>query len=429
MYVSASPYGAMTIVNPNQTVAYSQVGLQFAARTCSDDAVAVTTFQQCISQSSGRVTFNAKFVEGFALAFKEKGVNTQKEVGYSYNTETGLVWQNPTVAIGGTTWAAQTTGMANSGTKLKVSFTNVPDGVSIYVTTTQTVAGTSVVSATNTNPAITATLADPSSGSEVTGVTCGGSGTQYTTRKISVSNKAGSATWEIATVADDASTAQKSISFGVTVAYTAQTSLGLPGLTGDKPGAITGSFAPISVVNYATTGDAIPRFVERTTDNAPVFAIVPCVTNLLYPFVSNSSGFDTGIVISNTSLDAGTTAIPLLATSTQTGPCTVFYFNGESTAPAPQTTPTIKPGQVYGFTLSSGGVPGASSSTIGFQGYAIARCNFQFAHGYAYITDRNVPSTGSAGYLALVIPDLNQSYRNPAPFNDQSQRTGEQLAN
>ncbi len=45
---------------------------------------------------------------------------------------------------------------------------------------------------------------------------------------------------------------------------------------------------------------------------------------------------------------------------------------------------------------------------IGFQGYLIAKCDFQYAHGFSFIVGKY--NSGSVfdvahGYLALVIPD------------------------
>jgi len=40
----------------------------------------------------------------------------------------------------------------------------------------------------------------------------------------------------------------------------------------------------------------------------------------------------------------------------------------------------------------------------GFQGYIIAVCNFQFAHGFAFISDLGARNL-AMGYLALVLPN------------------------
>jgi hypothetical protein len=40
---------------------------------------------------------------------------------------------------------------------------------------------------------------------------------------------------------------------------------------------------------------------------------------------------------------------------------------------------------------------------VALQGYMIAKCRFPYAHGYAFISDRNLPSLGSSSYLAQVL--------------------------
>ena len=59
------------------------------------------------------------------------------------------------------------------------------------------------------------------------------------------------------------------------------------------------------------TGAKMPRFVA-SNDPDMVVEIDDCVTTLLFPFVTNKAGFDTGIAITNTSSDAGS--------------CTITYF-------------------------------------------------------------------------------------------------------
>jgi hypothetical protein len=119
-------------------------------------------------------------------------------------------------------------------------------------------------------------------------------------------------------------------------------------------------------------------------------------TTLLFPFVTNQAGFDTGIAISNTSLDT-------VGTTPQAGKCTISYFG--AAAPAAQTTTADVPaGSQLTFTVSAGGGLGIAGAP-GFQGYLIATCNFQYAHGFALVTDGpiGVAKVGSS-YLALVIP-------------------------
>jgi hypothetical protein len=429
-------------------VAYVQPALQFAVRNCTDSGSASLTYQQCISQprsGTNTIAFNVKFTEGFLGAFKPRGTTSQTTPGVGVGlagasgntgTESGYTPVEARSFNGGVilTTAGPTAGYADTGTKLQVKFTNIPAGVNIAVTQTEVLAGTSNISAAGTSTAavrteetLNARITDPTSTTSTTaGATCGSN--SYPTYAVPITGGAGAATWEIipATPVTTSSNVRY-ISFGIVISYTSNTGAGLPGLTGTTPGGVAGQFAPVSTVDYASTGATIPRFRDNPI-NAQVFSIVPCVSNLLFPFVTNQGGFNTGIALVNTSLDNAGSKQPF-STSTQHGTCTVYYFNGTSSAPAPQVTPDIVAGGMNTFTLQAGGVAGATSSAQGFQGYIIARCNFQYAHGYAYISDMNVPGLGSQGYLALVIPDRTDTTRPPSPFTVNGDGSGEQLTN
>jgi hypothetical protein len=161
---------------------------------------------------------------------------------------------------------------------------------------------------------------------------------------------------------------------------------------------MTGALAPLSTIRTASATAPVPRFVDLPISNN-AFVINPCRTNLLFPFVTNQFGFDTGIAIANTSKD-------IFGTSPQQGPCTINYFGattGGGAAPAAQTTTApIPAGTTLTFTLSFGsgtpfGIPGAQA----FSGYIIAQCDFQYAHGFAFIQSAN--AVAAEGYLALVM--------------------------
>jgi hypothetical protein len=114
------------------------------------------------------------------------------------------------------------------------------------------------------------------------------------------------------------------------------------------------------------------------------------VTNLMYNFVTNTVGFDTGFSISNTGVDPfGTTPPPCPGGTCE---CTLsFVQNGMTTV---KTTGAIPSGNTY-TNLTSTLVPG-------FQGYMIAACNFPYAVGFAFISDVGARNL-AMGYLAQVI--------------------------
>jgi hypothetical protein len=55
--------------------------------------------------------------------------------------------------------------------------------------------------------------------------------------------------------------------------------------------------------------------------------------------------------------------------------------------PSPQQSVDVAAGQNIAFAISQGGVPGATSSAAGFQGYIIAVCKFPLAHGFYFVSD------------------------------------------
>ena len=115
----------------------------------------------------------------------------------------------------------------------------------------------------------------------------------------------------------------------------------------------------------------------------------PGTTNLLFPFVTSQAGFDTGLSIANTSADP-------FGTAAQPGTCTLHFFGAAGVFHIP--TPNIVPGTNYSTLVSTtlSNVPG------GFQGYMIAVCNFQYAHGFAFVSDIGARNL-AMGYLPTTI--------------------------
>lgn len=159
-------------------------------------------------------------------------------------------------------------------------------------------------------------------------------------------------------------------------------------------GSVAGSYAPIStVITPSSTSLAVPRFTNTGAATA-AFEILPCETRLLFPFVTSIEGWDTGIAISNTSRDP-------FGTDEQEGACTL-YFYGVPSDSNQTTTVNIAAGQQLLMTLSGGNAAQGLSALPNFTGYVIARCNFQYAHGYAFISDVGA-NKFAQGYIALVI--------------------------
>ena len=172
-----------------------------------------------------------------------------------------------------------------------------------------------------------------------------------------------------------------------------------------------GSTITVAAPNALTTVAHDATLTGQGTPSSPLSVVKPVVgnqtTTLLFPFVTNQAGFDTGIAISNTSMDT-------VGTPPQAGSCTISYFGtvtGGGPAPPAQTTNAPVPGGgQFTFVVSSGGNFGIMG-TPGFQGYIMATCNFQYAHGFAFVADGPIGmARTSSSYLALIVP---AGQRNP----------------
>jgi len=153
-------------------------------------------------------------------------------------------------------------------------------------------------------------------------------------------------------------------------------------------------------------GSGIIRFSDQLTAGTATITIGSCSTEVFYPFVTNTAGFDTGIYILNGGQARG-------GNNGQSGACTARFYDGSTTgttAVKSSTLPILGPGQSFSFTASDAtlGKPGFGN------GYVQITCPFQAAHGAAYVTfGFGTAAVGSAppGTLYLALIDDSRSSR------------------
>jgi len=405
--------------------------------------------------STGNGTLSANGASQWAGTINYPGDLAQNATGSNYNTESGWEWvgsapsqvvtgtsvpsPNPPPAIGTVPVSSlgyalfdsngtgiSSAGVATQGTRLALSFSNQPQGVNIFVppvvllVNSITGSTTGVMVLTNTDASGAGSFSPP------TGITAGGAANGVpgsgapgvanpsigTNALVQVSN--GLAVWEI--LFSDPNSIERT-AVPVVAAFVSNLSanppIGLP-----VPGQIeqvAASFAPFYSSASARQPSAtlpVPRFIPS---NAPLnlIQVVKCACDILFPFVSATSGFDTGIAIANASLDPGA-AFGFGATPQQ-GTVTFFYFgtgNNGAAPPASQTSAVVPAGQVLTYVLSSGGgsvgnnANGLDNRANGFQGYIIAQAAFQWCHAYAFVSPLGGGPTSSGvseGYLGLIL--------------------------
>jgi len=281
----------------------------------------------------------------------------------------------------------------NNGSTVTLSLAGIPSGMAVNLTGTSYASSTITSLTVASNPAIGS--AQTSNGSAIT----------YT---FTVNN-------------GDSTSTVENITFNF--------KLGLPGSTSGTISGNTGTLPALGTTNsvVATVGlgpvqsSGVIGFAANTQGTTTVATISDCVTNMLFPYVTNQGGYDTSFSISNTTNDDLAFGANLGA-NPQSGTCTLSFWpttdttQGTAGTALTFTTPSIPTGAVYAFSQSG-------TSFSGQSGYMIAVCRFLNAHGFAFLTNGFAQATGpqlSHGYLGLIIPN---------PVSGRTSVNGESLTN
>jgi len=373
-------------VNGTATPIYTGPGSSTAGT-----AGAITAYPVCLGIANGSFStaFTVTVSELFAGAFKTQAVSAASQGGTLLVPASANIPGSESGSLVGVPSA--TVGTANSGTRIKFVFNNIPTNVTLAVPLTLT-SGANLtmvlVSSTETGAFAAATATTGFGGNFA--LPAGASATAI--YEVTVANL----------------TVIKSATLPVYASFAANTVIAPAG-----PITVTASYSP----SPATPGAALPTPIPTipyfantgTVLNAATFTV--CQTTLLFPYVTNQFGFETGIAIANTGLDNLGAAGATVAVG-QAGACTINFYGSvgaeggaQPAAPAAANFPsatnkpttTIKPGTTHADVLTN--VVGGP-----FQGYAIAVCPFLYARGFAFIEYGLATANGVVeGYLADVI--------------------------
>lgn len=381
MFIAVNGSQQVVISNPSLTVGYIEQGLLSTNKT--------GTFTQCNSVNGTATAYSSGLsgliavtaTEGFASSWKVRNyaevtaqlqssstLSLQNVPGFSYNTESGFV----ATAIGGAVTGAA--GVADTGTILTFNFAGVGAGVNLFVPTTLFFTSPGYVTGQQGYAVL------------VGGASSGGA--------VAISGSTASVSYEVLYSYPNIT---ESATLNAAVSYVSNTGQNLPALGTSQ---ISVNFSPLSTVPTASASAPIPRFCQPYPLRN-LFTINICSCNLLFPFVTNQQGFDTGIAIANTTVDP-------FGTSAQQGLVTLYYYGnttGGGAAPAPQKSASVAAGTELVLTLSGGGNLGVAA-TPGFQGYVIAVASFQYCHGFAFISDMGAQKLAE-GYLAIQLDEYN----------------------
>jgi hypothetical protein len=417
VFLSVTGATVGSFVNPQQTVAAVRPGVTTELRsatgtaitgpqayvTCTGNNVDLANNNAAQYSTPGGRSMLLTFAEttGSPNAFKKRIASTTPGDPASLFSQSEPLQNQPNES-GFTNLTFPTTnglnriGIADTGTILRAVFSNIPANVRLFVTTRETVAGSTLNG--NGVPTVTARLTAnpnlPFSPAPNASTADGG---------LALVPANGEVNWEIL---ENDVLGLETVAFGVVVAFS-----GVPQPTAGTISVLTG-LGPQGGSASATATDQVPRHVTTSTP-VPAFVFNICRTTLLFQFLTNQAGFDTGVSVVNSSRDT-------LGTLPQTGRCTGTFFptpfNAATQAQFPPlASPVLQGGEQWTFTISS--------ARPNFQGYMMVNCEFQFAHGYAFVSDFGSTKLAQ-GYQALVVPDRA---RVADPMTTAGSGSGEQL--
>jgi len=343
------------------------------------------------------VNFAVIFSEAFPNAFR---IASTAAANGALGSWQGAHSETGTGVLTGAGFVATTANnSATSGTRVKIIFNNIPANVTLFVPITFGGAAALVNSAKANSAVLTLTSSETGALAAVAGSTANASpgatsdktaGTGYAA-PLTVTSGSATAIYEVTTIS------------------TAPGTFTIPVFLGAAAGAVpvptTAITATVSFAPIAATSN-VPNFVNgSSTATANGSTFTACSTTLLFPFVTNQLGFESGLAISNTGTDLLSVKSGAAVTSVtgQSGTCTLTFFGNatvSSNPPAFTTPAAVVPGTTWTNTLTAvvGGTPG------NFGGYMFAQCNFLFAHGFTYIAYNLGQANGMAmGYVAFPV--------------------------
>ena len=271
---------ALSVQNPEQTMAFILPALMFEARKSASTQAALS-LPGCGGHNAGIASGSAatlshilRFREGFQTAFKVRGESPQNIPGVVFNNESGFV--DSTLP---STNGFNLSGLADHGTRLMARFSGVPQGVNIYVTVKGAPSSTVPVSLVSTDASGAGALSPlPAT------LTANVDGLATPLRLLNIVNGATQAVWEFDS---QNPSGIDTVDIGVVYSYSSVNANGAV-ITA------TGSLAPLSTVVDASATAPIPRFGSSGITTGISF--VPCSNqpNLVVESLSTAQSAMTG---------------------------------------------------------------------------------------------------------------------------------------
>jgi hypothetical protein len=363
-------------VNPSGLPNLQQVTLQLGPTTVVVSATTTTVNFAYVQKTLAATTLTASASQTACTITPTTVLYPVTTLQFQNGFPTSL--KSPTDVEGASTIAATAT--SPTGTTLAITFSNLNPGVNYYVPASAGV-GVTLTAVTSAEVVATPVASGAAAGLIALTVSATGTATAY---------------YEVTAETGPTETTSPG---GIVLSEIIPAVSGVTSYSASAVGAsITLVSAATGYPQYSASQAAYPVANTSTTATGTLTA---CTTTLLFPYVINVAGFDTGLAITNASGVAAGSA----------GTCNVSFWGTGAPSTATITTPSINNATATNTlpaTAPAGSVYAVYPFDVGtvapgFDGYVVATCNFQGAHGYAFVSDGLGTGTGiAANYLAIV---------------------------
>ena len=269
--VSVSGSTSLPLANPQRIVGAVMPSLTYGLGSI--------TAPVCVGLSNTTQVGDVSFTETYSSAFRTRtsagadpgATAIQQTPGVDYNTESGFIFPG-----------LPGSGLADFGTRFKAVFRNIPSGVSVWVSTSSvgaTPQSAAQMTLSETGPFFPVASTTTLSGFDVV--------------QLSVVNGSATVFFEVTAASPVAIDSYEFVilfdSTGTTLNPSAPPAT-VNGGFADTPSA----FPPGDPTQAQSSAFSIPRFIDTSTP-LTVISVTPCQTLLVFPFVLNTGGFDTGL--------------------------------------------------------------------------------------------------------------------------------------
>jgi len=187
--------------------------------------------------------------------------------------------------------------------------------------------------------------------------------------------------------------------------------------------AIDTAIQATAAIGLAPTGTTGPRFNGAATTSGNWLKASECACTLMFPYVTDKSGYDTGLAMANTSRRVTTVlpgatlpsgVAPFNNAAESSGPVTARFFPaGVGAVTTAVSTKALKAGDMLTYVISQGNAEYGLPAVPDFVGYVALTGSFNYCHGFGYISAAGAGPTTNGMSVSIAPLVMNATRTSP----------------